>query len=473
MEKLNKRYGLLTAICMVVGIVIGSGVFFKTQDVLAETNGDAASGVIAWLIGGAIMVIIASTFAIMATKYEKVGGLVDYAEATCGKTYAYFIGWFTSIIYLPAMTGVLAWVSARYTMVAVFGYSSVSPEALFGSECIVIAVFYLVLIYFMNAISPKIAGKFQVSSTVIKLIPIALIALIGTVIGLVNGNLGANFTSGLGNTLAEVSGEGGGFVAALCCTAFAYEGWIIATTINAEIKDAKRNLPIALSVGAGIVVLAYVLYYLGMLGLESSDVLINQGTEAAFLSFGKVIAGIINFLIIISCLGTLNGLSLGCSRAGYALAARGEGISPKTFSQVDEATNIPNNSASLGLLLSTVWFVYFIASQFLGWFGSYGFDSSELPIITIYAMYIPILIAFMIKEKDTHPVKRFVLPALSIVGCIVMMIASVLRHGMGNVYYLIVFALIMLLGFIPLYLKKKNGTCEQTDEQSTDVEAEA
>lgn len=466
MEKLNKRYGLLTAICMVVGIVIGSGIFFKTQDVLKETGGDAFGGVLAWLIGGAIMVIIASTFAVMATKYEKVGGLVDYAEATCGKTYAYFIGWFTSLIYMPAMTGVLAWVSARYTMVAVFGYSSVSAEALFGSECITIAAFYLIFIYFINAISPKLSGKFQVSATVIKLIPIALIALIGTVIGLVNGNLGANFGANVGGALSGATGEGGGFIAAVCCTAFAYEGWIIATTINAEIKNAKRNLPIALSVGAGIVVLAYVLYYIGMLGLESSDVLISQGTEAAFLGFGNVVAAIINFLIIISCLGTLNGLSLGCSRSFYALAARGDGMSPNTFSQVDKATNVPNNSATLGLALSIAWFAYFMASQFFGWFGSYGFDSSELPIITIYAMYIPILIAFIIKEKDLHPVKRFVLPILSIAGCAFMMIASILRHGMGNVYYIIVFAVIMLLGIIPLYLKKKNGiSTEETTEQ--------
>ena len=193
MEQLKKKYGLFTAICMVVGIVIGSGVFFKAQDVLKETNGNALQGILAWMIGGVIMIVLASTFAIMATKYEKVGGVVDYAEALCGNTYAYFVGWFMSMIYYPAMTGVLAWVSARYTIVAVFGESSVSERALMGPECIMIAAFYLIVMYFINTIAPKLAGKIQVSTTVIKFIPLVFIALVGTVIGLVNGTLVDNF----------------------------------------------------------------------------------------------------------------------------------------------------------------------------------------------------------------------------------------------------------------------------------------
>ncbi len=456
METLKKKYGLFTAICMVVGIVIGSGVFFKAQDVLAETAGNAWQGVLAWVIGGLIMVSFACTFAVMATKYEKVNGVVDYAEATCGKTYAYFVAWFISMIYYPAMTSVLAWVSARYTMVAVFGYTSVSPEALFSAECITIAAFYLVLMYFINAIAPKLAGKLQVSTTVIKLVPIAFIALVGTVIGLANGTMGDNF-AGVADNAAAVTGNGNLF-AAICCTAFAYEGWIIATAINAEIKDSKRNLPIALGAGAAVIMLVYVLYYIGVLGLEDTSVLMAEGTNAAFNFFGSAVATIINFLIIISCLGTLNGLMLGCTRGIYSLAARKEGLSPEVFEQVDKKTNMPHNSAAFGLLTCIVWFVYFIGGQFFGWFGAYAFDSSELPIITIYPIYVPMLVLFMMKERDLHPVKRFVLPALSIVGAGIMVAASIVRHGMANVWYLIVFAIVMAAGAAVWYFNgKKNG----------------
>ena len=454
MNHLSKKYGLFTAICMVVGIVIGSGIFFKAQDVLNETAGNVLDGIIAWLIGGAIMVVMAATFAIMATKYEKVNGVVDYAEATCGRTYAYLIGWFMSMIYYPAMTSVLAWVSARYTIVAVFNVTSVDERALFGPECITIALFYLVLMYFINAVAPKIAGKVQISTTFIKMVPIAFIAIIGTVIGLVNGNIGSNFE--LGATMAETTGNSNLF-AAVCCTAFAYEGWIIATSINSEIKNSKRNLPIALVVGTLIIVAAYALYYMGVLGLASVDTLINNGTSEAFKYFGSAGAVIINFLIIISCLGTLNGLMLGCTRGMFALAARNEGLAPNTLSQVDKATNMPNNSAATGLLLCGIWFAYFIGGQFFGWFGAYAFDSSELPIVTVYPLYVPILIAFMIKERGMNPIKRFVLPVLSIIGSGVMVAASILRHGKANWYYLVVFACVMLAGIITMIVNKKRG----------------
>ena len=455
MEQLNKKYGLFTAICMVVGIVIGSGVFFKAQDVLAETQGNVLDGILAWIIGGAIMVVLASTFAIMATKYERVNGVVDYAEALCGKTYAYFVGWFLSMIYYPAMTGVLAWVSARYTVVAVFGESSVSPRALFSNECIAIAAFYLILMYFINTIAPKLAGKIQVSTTVIKLVPLAFIALVGTLIGLFNGTLGNNFE--VGNAVSDAVG-GNGMFAALCCTAFAYEGWIIATSINAEIKDSKRNLPIALFVGAIIIMLTYVLYYLGVLGLSDVGTLMTQGTSVAFKFFGNAVATVINFLIIISCLGTLNGLMVASTRGVYSLAARGEGISPKTFANIDRSTNMPHNSAALGLLLCGIWMTYFIGGQFFGWFGEYAFDSSELPIITIYPIYVPILVSFMIKEKGLNPFARFVLPCLSIVGVGIMVAASIFRHKISNVWYLIVFAVIMLAGAALYLYHKKKGT---------------
>ena len=450
-NELKKKYGLVTAICMVVGIVIGSGVFFKAQNVLNKTGGDALDGILAWIIGGAIMVVLASTFAIMATKYEKVNGVVDYAEAICGKTFAYYISWFVTYIYYPATTSVLAWVSARYTLIAIFGVEK-DGEMIFSAECILVAILYLVVIYFINAISPKLAGRFQVTTTVAKLIPLVTIALVGTVIGLVNGNLTSNFEVG-GAIAAAIPDSGTGLFPAICATAFAYEGWIIATAINAEIKDAKKNLPLALLIGSGIIVAIYVLYYIGVLGLESTDVLMAQGTHAAFQKLGTVTAAIINVLVVVSCLGTLNGLMLGCTRGTYALAARKEGIKPEVFGEIDKKTNVPHNSASLALLVCAFWLVYFVGANGLNWFGEYGFDSSELPIITIYPLYVPILIGFMIKEKDVHPFKRFVLPILSIIGSGIMVAASILSHGMDNVYYLGIFIPVMALG---VYFQFKN-----------------
>ena len=185
--KLQRKYGLLTAICMVVGIVIGSGVFFKAQTILQKTGGDMPLGVLAWIIGGAIMLVCLLTFSFMGQKYEKVNGLVDYAEATVGPKYGYYIGWFSATIYLPAMTSVLAWVSARYTLEFLTSANPNFPMTIpaaeggcmVGPECMALTLFYLCAIYTMNVLSPKLAGKFQASTTVIKLIPLALIAVVG------------------------------------------------------------------------------------------------------------------------------------------------------------------------------------------------------------------------------------------------------------------------------------------------------
>ena len=73
-DQLTKKYGLPTAIAMVIGIVIGSGIFFKAEKILTATGGDLKIGILAWLLGGCIAIASACAFAVMATRYEKVGG---------------------------------------------------------------------------------------------------------------------------------------------------------------------------------------------------------------------------------------------------------------------------------------------------------------------------------------------------------------------------------------------------------------
>ena len=175
---LERKYGLFTAICMVVGIVIGSGVFFKAQTILTKTGGDMPLGVLAWIIGGAIMLVCLLTFSFMSQKYERVNGLVDYAEATVGPRYGYLMGWFAATIYFPAMTSVLCWVTARYTLEFVVSVNPSFPllipadqgGCIVGPECIVLSLVIMCFAYAVNALSPRLAGKFQTSTTVIKLI---------------------------------------------------------------------------------------------------------------------------------------------------------------------------------------------------------------------------------------------------------------------------------------------------------------
>ena len=451
-NKLQRKYGLFTAICMVVGIVIGSGVFFKAQTILEKTGGDMPLGILAWGIGGIIMLVCLLTFSFMSQKYEKVNGLVDYAEATVGPKYGYYMGWFASTIYYPAMTSVLAWLSARYTLeflVSVIpGFKMTVPAEMggcvIGPECMALTLFYLCACFGVNTLSPKLAGKLQISTTVIKFIPLTLMAVVGVVMGISSGMLTDNFTTPA--TLPETGANP--LFASVCATAFAYEGWIIATSINAEIKDSKKNLPKALVIGGFIIIATYVLYYIGVAGGASNQELIADGTTVAFTNiFGRVLGNILKLFVAISCIGTMNGLMMASCRSFYSLAARRQGPAPDVLSQVDKRTNVTNNSAALSLIVIAAWFLYFYHTNLAcTWENIFVFDSSELPIITIYLMYLPIFIQWMRKEKSESILRRFVLPILAICGSVFMVVACIIGHGIGCMWYLIVFAAVMLLG---------------------------
>lgn len=445
-HKLSRKYGLFTAIAMVVGIVIGSGVFFKAQTILEKTGGDVKLGILAWLLGGAIMMACILAFAIMAARYAHISGIVDYAEATVGTAYAYFVGWFLSAIYYPTLVSVLAWLSARYTLVFVNTLHpafAASPDT--GPECMAVALFFLVMSYTVNALSPKLAGRFQVSTTIIKLIPLLLMGIGGLAYGLFHGITAQNFQL----APAETAAAGHPLFAAVVSAAFAYEGWIIATSINAELRNAKRNLPIALVAGALIIVAVYVLYYLGVVGGAPVADLIAGGAAAAFVRvFGSRLGAVLNLFVAVSCIGTLNGLMLANTRGIYSLAARGLGPAPDTFSLVDEKTGMPANSSILGLLFAAAWFLYFYGANLVPvpWFGVFSFDSSELPVVTIYALYIPIFFMFMRKARGLGVLRRWVIPALALLGSAFMVFAAIAAHGAEVVYYLIVFAAVMLVG---------------------------
>lgn len=147
------------------------------------------------------------------------------------------------------------------------------------------------------------------------------------------------------------------------------------------------------------------------------------------------------------------------------MTVREEGPSPKTFRQVDPVSNMTTNSSVFGLLTCAIWLVYFFGANLSpdgGWFGLFNFDSSELPIVTIYAFYIPMIIMWIIKSKDEKPFRRFVLPVLSILGCAFMVFAAIYAHGIAPfkaanasgkfsfpvLFYIIVFAVIMIIGFL-------------------------
>ena len=439
MDNLQKKYGFWTAVAMVMGIVIGSGVFFKADDVLAASAGSLSTALTAWLIGGAIMIVTAYVFSKIATRIERVNGVVDYFERAYGERAGYLVAWFLTFVYYPTLVAVLAWVSGNYTV----GLLGSGPGMVW-----VFAFIYLTGFFLLNYYSPILAGKWQVTSTVVKLIPLGLVAVVGGAAGLMSGQTMENFVQ-----TARTVSSGGGLAVATLSTAFAYEGWIIATVINAELKDARRTLPRALVAGTIAVAAIYMLYYLGISGVLTNDEVLAAGDAAPVrvmsLVFGNAAGTLLTVFVIISCLGTLNGLIMGSARGMFAIAMRNRGPRPDLFRKLNPTTNATTHSALLGYVLSCAWLVVWYGN-FAGWWGQF-MDVSELPIATLYVIYIAIYLWVMKTFTDLGAFARFVCPGLAGAGSLYIIWGAVHKDMFAT--FMVLLAAIMAASL--LYIRRR------------------
>ena len=459
---MEKRYGLPTAISMVIGIVIGSGVFIKGGKVLNLTGGNLWQGIAVVGIVGLICIICSLVFAELGSRYEKVNGLVDYAEVALGPKYAYYVGWFMNFIYIPTLVAMLAFFSSMMFL-QLFGIKAVDfVNGQINPTAIGVGAGFMMIGYGINALSPKLAGKLQVGMTVIKLIPLILMGVVGTIAGLINGTTleVLNFV----NTAAYTPVDGAGFFKAIVGFAFAYEGWILATTINAELKDAKKNLPRALIIGSGVTIVIYALYIFAMSSV--GDVATITSTwpfgetlpRIAFSNlFGNVIGTVVYVFITISCLGTMNGLIMSSCRGLYAVSVRGMGPAPEFFGNIDPQNNFSVKSAIMGMMTGGFWYAWTVMIWMGGpeMFGAVhnfewiAWEPDEIGIICLYVMYIPMMIGLMVKAKDAGFVRRFLLPALGVCCCLFFAYAIWTGYGWKKcIGFLVFFLIVEFIGYL-------------------------
>ena len=471
-NKMEKRYGLPTAISMVIGIVIGSGVFIKGGKVLSLTGGNMLQGIAVVGIVGLICIICSLVFAELGSRYEKVNGVVDYAEVALGPKYAYYVGWFVTTIYTPALASILAFFAAMMFL-QLFGIGAIDfATGSINPVAIGVGAGFLMIGYGVNALSPQLAGKLQVGMTVIKLIPLLLMGIVGTIAGLVNGTTldVLNYV----NSAEYVAVDGAGFFKAIVGFAFAYEGWILATSINAELKDAKRNLPLALTIGAFATIVIYALYIFSMSSIGDVNTIIATWPFGETLPriafskiFGSVIGTIVYVFVTIACLGTMNGLIMSSCRGMYSLASRGMGPAPKFFSHVDDQNNFVIKSSVFGMMTGGFWYAWTVM-MWMGGPGMFGqvhscewlaWEPDEIGIICLYVMYIPMMIGLMVKAKDLGFVRRFLLPGLGLVCCLFFAYAIWVGYGWKQcVGFLIFFLVVEFIG----YLFKNGGFMKKT-----------
>lgn len=417
---------------------------FKADDVLSITEGNLIIALLAWVIGACAMIFGALTFAEFASRFEKSNGIVDYFEEAYGKRIGYLMGWFNGTLYYAPLSAILAWVASLYTMILLG-----NPNPTNSMETWLLASSFLVCSYLLNSLAPKIAGYFQVTTTFIKLIPLILIALVGLFNGLVQGVTIDNFTA----AAQSLSSQGKTFSAAVVATAFAYEGWVIAVTLNSEIKDSKKNLPKALFVGSIIVFIIYVSYFLGMSSVLDTHVIMAEGDGSVNLVsnqlFGNLGATLLTIFVIISCLGTLNGLVMACIRTPFSLAIRNQGPLVKAMKNINTKTGMPLFAAAYAFIISGIYLFIWWGS-FNDIFGRF-ISIDEIPIVMIYGFYVLLYIWYMINFKDLGFFKRFIIPGVALLGAGIILFGGITNPSIG--FYMLI--CLVVLGFGLLFYRKE------------------
>ena len=419
MNNVKKQYGLWTGIAMVVGIVIGSGVFLKAGGVLQLAGGDLKMSILAWFVGGVIMIASGFCFAVFATKVTKYNGVIDYIETATNKKVGYFFAWLFTTFYYPIVASIVALFAGSYF----FKLIGVNV-GLTDWQNFIFAFVILVLVVVLNYLSPMLSSKLQISATVIKLIPIGVIAIAGLfasfIVGSDYGMVNAVTNPALGFKL--------NFGEAVKKTAFAYEGWVCATSINAELKDSKKNLPKALVGGTIAILLFYIIYYVSLSAFLGNAGTIIADSNAPIVVFekimGKVGGAFFTFFILVSCLGTVNGVSISCCRGMYTMSCRGQGICPEKFAKLGKNESVSLLSCLYGLgcmiLMLGVWYLAMHGVWLFKYLGS----MDEIVCAIIYGVYITMYIYIIKNFKENNAFSRFVMPIVAIIGSLFFVICG-------------------------------------------------
>ena len=308
-DSLQRRLGFWPAIAIVVGTVIGSGIF-RVPSAVATEVGSVSGVMLVWVLGGIVTLCGALSLAELAAAMPRAGGVFVYLREAFGPGVAFLFGW-TILIAEPAASAAIALVFAEYL-------GRLVPLTPVGTRLVAAAA--IVVVAGAGYRSVRGAGSIQGVAAAAKVT--ALLALVATAFLLGDGNAGAFGAGAPTVTGVRWGGLGLGLVAAL----WAYTGWHDLSLVAGEVRNPGRTLPLALVAGIGAVVLIYVaanaayLYVLPFDSLRTSP-LVASDTMVRVL--GAAGAGAVAAMVMVSTFGALNGTILVNPRVFYAMAAEG------------------------------------------------------------------------------------------------------------------------------------------------------
>ncbi|MDJ1091653.1 amino acid permease [Macrococcus caseolyticus] len=425
---IQKNIGFFPALALVMGTVIGSGVFFKVSNI-TEVTGTPGMTLLVWLLGGVITICAGLTVAELAAAIPRNGGLTTYIEYTYGRFSGFLAGWAQSFIYFPAMIAAQA---------IVFSEQVLNLLHLKDGWIVPVAFIGVASIYLINIIGSKAGGILQSVTLVVKLIPLIVIIIFGLMntgdveVSLApnTGDTGINFFTAIG--------------AGLLATMFAYDGWIHVGNIAGEMKNPKRDLPLAIVLGLGLVTVIYLLInatFLYTMPIEDLKGNLSAATDASEMLLGDMGGKLVTIGILISVYGALNGYTMTGMRLPYAMAEKNILPFKESFMKVTNA-GIPWFSGLVQVIIGAIMIT------------SRSFDAiTNMLVFVIWAFYVMAFYAvFVLRKRESELERPYkvplypVIPAIAIIAGVFVMVNTLFTQPV----LAIVGIIITLLG-IPIY----------------------
>lgn len=452
----KRSLSLLDSTLIVSGSMIGSGVFIVTAD-MARNLGSSGWLLMLWVLTGVLTVAAALSYGELAGMMPKAGGQYIYIQRAFGPLTGFVYGW---TVFMVIQTGTIAAVAVAFTKFTAVFIPALNPaNVLFAigpiniSAGSLFAISSLVFLTWLNSRGVQSGKLIQNVFTSAKLIALLGLVVVGIALGLNSGLLGINLTNAWEASLTTTAGEvvplaGMALVLAfgtsMVGSLFSADAWNNVTFIAGEIKNPRRNIPLALFFGTLIVTTIYFLAnvsYLSLLPLKGSPNatdIIGRGiqfaeadrvaTAAVSTIFGNVAVAFMAVLIMISTFGCNNGLILAGARLYYAMAK--DGLFLKQASHLNQ-----NAVPGRALWLQCLW------ASLLCLSGRYGdlLDYCTFASLLFYIITISGLFRLRRIEPDTErPYRAFgypVVPALYIVAgltiCAILLYTKTFNTGMG------------------------------------------
>lgn len=340
-EHFKRELGLLDGTMLVVGSMIGSGIFIVSSDMVRNV-GSAGWLLLLWLLTGVMTVIAAVSYGELSAMFPKAGGQYVYLKEAYGKFTAFLYGWsFFAVI----QTGTIAAVGVAFSKFAAYLYPPVSDENILytlGSFQLnaaqIVSIVTVVLLTYLNSRGVKNSKTLQTVLTIIKIASLLGLVVFGLLLAAKADVWDANWTGGWAtrhydtdlSSWTDIGGTAllGGICAAMVGSVFSSDAWNGVTFIAAEIKNPQRNVGLSLFLGTLIVSLLYVLANVMYLAVVPLDEIATAPSDRVAVVASKYIFGgvgtyIIAVMIMVSTFACNNGLIMAGARVYYTMANDG------------------------------------------------------------------------------------------------------------------------------------------------------